>query len=374
LYSNRFIVLTIGLSLILGACQPVIASEDSLVTQAVQDGLIISPDTLVAAQMAFTTVEASDGRLHRISNNSISLHFPVTADLSFENSGGRLSYRNVNAMQFVEAGDILMSVVFDEDALRVEEQQLLLRMEDADRRHAGERVRRRDDIERFRNEIYPGMNEFDIEIHALRLEGMEAEYQYVIHQFQMLRRDQNRQLLEIRERINGEDIVAPFDAVVSWVNSARLNTVIEDWMNMVTLYDYNSFQLITSGTPDVLRHGDTVLVTDRHGVRHETKVVSDPLANSSMRSHQYHFILEPICPDVAADNFHHSGLNAHPSAVDVKGVMIPSGAVHTEDQRRYVYIYEGGVIRKRYVQTGFFYMGTTQILSGIEPGQLVVLH
>ena len=372
---NR-VFLLLCLLFFLSACHSVEAaiSDDSRVVQAVQEGIIISPAVLEATQMAFTTREAREGRLQRQANIPVQLYFPKTVDLSFERSGGRLSYRNANMMQLVQAGDVLMSVVFDEDALRVEEQQLQLRMREAERRHSSERTRRRADIEQFRNQLHEDMNEFDLEIHALRLEGMEAEYQHIIHQFQIQRREQNRQLQEVQEKLRGEDLIAPFDAVVSWVNVVRLNTVIENWMIMITLYDYNAFQLVARAASDVLRYGDIATVTDRDERSIEAKVVSDPLADINVQTYQNTFILTPLDPNITAEFFLQSNPHVSPVTIDVEGILIPSRAINTEDQRRFVYIYEDGIIRKRYIQVGFFYMDRTQILDGVEAGQLVVLH
>ena len=373
---NNSVLLFFGLILLLSACQQIEAasSDDAQIAQVVQEGIIISPDVIEATQMAFTTVEAIEGRLTRQMSMPTQLHFPVTVDLSFERSGGRLNARHVSSMDFVQAGDVLLSIVFDEDALRVEEQQLQLRMREAERRHNSERTRRRGDIEQFRNQLHGDINEFEIEIHALRLESMEAEYQHIIHQFQISRREQSRQLQEIQERLLGEDIVAPFDAVVSWVNGARINSVVENWMIMVTLYDYNSFQLITRGAPDVFRFGDILTVRDRDGTPRAVQVVSDPLTSARDQSNQHEYILQPLDPDVTADYFHVNNLQSSPTIFDVKGILIPSRAIHIEEQQRFVYIYEDDVIRKRYIQAGLFYMEQTQILDGIEPGQLVVLH
>ena len=375
MYNNKLLVLFVFV-IAFSACQPLeaAATEDVRISQAVADGIIISPDVLRGAQMAFSTVEVTYGRLRREMNTNVSLHFPRTADLSFERGGGRLTYRGASVLQFVEAGEVLMSVTFDEDALRVEEQQLLLRMSEAQRRHDSERVRRRADIEALRFNLHSDKNEFDLEIHALRLESMEAEYQHIITQFQAQRRDQNRQLEEIREKLQGEDLVAPFDGVVSWVEAVRIGTLVGEYQPMVTIYDHYGFQLRARTSADVMRYGDTLMVTDRNGIPRPARVVSDPLVDSSDRGHQLDFILEAIDPEADADYFFEQGLNAQPVALDIYGLLIPTRAIHTEDQRRYVYIYEDGVIRKRYVQVGFFYMGTSQILDGLEAGQFVVLH
>ena len=359
----------------LSACQQLeaAASEDILFARAVQEGVIISPDVLEAAGLAFTTAAAQQGRLTRHSNVSVSLHFPLTVDLSFERSGGRLSYRNATQGQFVEAGDILFSVSFDVEALQVEEQQLLLRTAEAERRHNSEMARRRTDIETMRNRLSPGMDEFDLEIHALRIEGLEAEYQNTINRFQQQRREQQRLLQDIRERIEGDNIIAPFDGVIAWANVLRMNTALDNRVHMVTLYDYNIFQLSARAPRNVLRYGDIVMVSDRNGVPREAKVVSDPLANSVGRAEVFEFILQPLDYTLTAFDWDEYS-SASPIAVDVEGIIVPTRAVQAGDGRRFVYIYEDGIIRKRYVQVGLVYGHESQILDGLKAGQLVVLH
>jgi len=375
LFSNKILIKILPLLLLLlntAACQETGAAAD--ISQAVQEGLLISPEAMVAGSMAFTTVEAQPGRMVQYSDISLNLHFPLTVDLSFERSGGRLSYRNATNMQFVEEGEILFSVRFDEDALRVEEQQLTLRMNDAERRHNSERSRRRQNITDFRGQTSADLSELEQQIRALRLEALEADYQELIRQFQVQRRDQNRQLDEIRSKLQGEDIVAPFDSVIVWADPIRLNSVIENWMILVTLYDYRTFRLEGRSVPGIFRHGDIVDVEVRGRSTQQARIVSDPLTQSGGAGHNYTFILESINPYVDASYFYQRNLSANPVLIEAEGIIVPTRAIHSEDNRRYVYIYEDGVIRKRYVRTGFFYMGTTQILDGIDLGQLVVLH
>jgi hypothetical protein len=54
-------------------------------------------------------------------------------------------------------------------------------------------------------------------------------------------------------------------------------------------------------------------------------------------------------------------------------VTLPMAAVHEEDRRTFVYIYDEGRLGKRYVQAGFSGGGYTQIISGLEAGARVVI-
>jgi multidrug efflux pump subunit AcrA (membrane-fusion protein) len=54
-------------------------------------------------------------------------------------------------------------------------------------------------------------------------------------------------------------------------------------------------------------------------------------------------------------------------------VTVPLAAVHEEDRRTFVYIYDEGRLGKRYVQAGFTGGGYVQIISGLEAGVRVVI-
>jgi multidrug efflux pump subunit AcrA (membrane-fusion protein) len=54
-------------------------------------------------------------------------------------------------------------------------------------------------------------------------------------------------------------------------------------------------------------------------------------------------------------------------------VILHRRAVMTENNQHYVYIYDNGVTGKRFVQTGPSVGDNIQILSGLSPGQLVVM-
>ena len=54
-------------------------------------------------------------------------------------------------------------------------------------------------------------------------------------------------------------------------------------------------------------------------------------------------------------------------------VLLPAAAVQPEDVRDFVFVYNEGMLGKRYVQTGARHGGMVQIIAGIEPGEMVVI-
>jgi len=351
-------------------------SSPSHLDTVLLEGILMPPDQVEAGAMRFHTVEVVEGRMSHTTNIVVRLHFPVVEELFFEKGGGRLLERLVIPMDFVSKGDVLARVIFDEEVLQLEERELMMRMADAERRHTSDRLWMRADIEQFRLELFAisDANEAAIEAHSIAIERKEASYRHAIRQFERLRRDQNRQLQYVRDRLQGEELIAPFDAVVAAVNPVMPNTIIYPWMSMITLYDYHSFQLEITAPFSVLRYGDIVTLGSLDGsLRTEARVISDPLATGH-RSQQFNYVMEVLDESITAEPFM-GNVSAFPTVFDIDGVVIvPSRAIHEENERRFVHIYEDGIIRKRYVQIGFNYHGRSQVLDGLLPGQLVVIH
>jgi hypothetical protein len=61
-----------------------------------------------------------------------------------------------------------------------------------------------------------------------------------------------------------------------------------------------------------------------------------------------------------------------PMTLAANAVLTHTRAVQTEGVRRFVFVYDGGNLRRRYVDVGAVQGDTIQILAGLEPGQWVV--
>ncbi|MCL2372954.1 MAG: efflux RND transporter periplasmic adaptor subunit [Defluviitaleaceae bacterium] len=148
-----------------------------------------------------------------------------------------------------------------------------------------------------------------------------------------------------------------------------------------------------------LRYGEIVPVQavgaqvfmDRYGLdlTFHARVVSDPLATEGSRTGRDHrIILLPACEEEYAtfreevamfeDNFfsfqNQFSLRALvdiPVALDA--VIVDSRAVQTQGNQSFVRLYDNGIITRRYIEVGETLDIRTQVLSGLEPGQRVVM-
>jgi multidrug efflux pump subunit AcrA (membrane-fusion protein) len=369
--SSRLLPALCVLAILCGCGRAAAPDDAALLAQAVSDGHLLPQTEYAAGGTDYNLAAVYVGRLTREVELPASIYFPTRENLYFERSGGRLGERFVGEYSFVSKGDVLMTAVYEEEELRLEETRLMLQISEAERGRILERERMSAEIERFINNV-GDLGELDVEVHALRLLNMQTEFDYMLFRHERERAENEARLADIRERLEGEKLVAPFDGVVTYVSSMRPNTLISSSTLMVTVQDYNTFMLEVSGAMDVLRFGDTVSVRNPAGEVCEMRVANDPLAGSIFSS-QGVYLLQPPEGLAALDFFGNNYVTA--VAFDVRdAVLAPTRAIQTADQKRFVYIYEDGVLKKRFVQTGFFNNEVTQILDGVSPGQTVLIN
>lgn len=146
----------------------------------------------------------------------------------------------------------------------------------------------------------------------------------------------------------------------------------------MTLFDYSVIQLAMAGPIDILRFGDTISFTENFSeTNFEARIVSDPLSTAH-RANSRIFLADFTDDDLSDDFFntlHGGSIFASPLEVNLHAeVVIPTEAINHENERQYVYLYEDGMLKKRYIQIGFFYGDRAQVIEGLEPGQIVAVQ
>jgi hypothetical protein len=164
----------------------------------------------------------------------------------------------------------------------------------------------------------------------------------------------------------------------------RPGTVVRSWNRVLTIYDDSKLQFIGQGAIDLIRHGDIIIgEISVDELVFEMKVVSDPIVTDTRES-AYSFILQPTDREAFWQMIYGLEMDfqtlaqrvviGHILAYEARNVVvIPRHAIHPEDGREWVHLYEDGQLKKRYIVTGLTHEGRTQVISGLDPGQMVVL-
>jgi multidrug efflux pump subunit AcrA (membrane-fusion protein) len=346
-------------------------------------GLITIPDPQGANETDYPMVEVVLGDIIRYSELNVRLEGAFQQDLRFERDDGRLGAIHVNQWDMVKKDDVLAELYFDNEALETERRQLLLRMEQFEAQYANDDMSWLNRLDKA-SEFTIDMGENNWEVHQLNFMKQELEYEKFIFTKNEQRKGYIKQLEDIDERLAGEQILAPFDGVISYVFSARVENPVHSWQRVLTIVDDSSVYFTLTASKDIIRYGDVFSLTDRSGeITFDVAVVNDPVSPLQPES-AYLYWLTPTDPDAFAAlaesldmgllSLGAMGFFASPLTMEIRNVpIVPRRAIHPEDKKSFVWLYENDTLKKRYVKTGLAFADDIQIIQGLEVGQLVVL-
>ena len=388
--------------LFLSACTGGYEREDSALGLAIESGILISPEN-IPAEETVNLFEVFLGQLEQTFPLNVRTYFPVSRTLSFDNipyfmvedlhSYGRFAGVYVEAGQVVSAGDVLSEVLLD----YMDEMAEISRLDLEARKHhfiedfERENMRRLVEIDRLRNNVYFAQDD-EFVILSLRLASNELRHQQFLAEANLRRADYERRIQELSAMMYGVQIYAPFDGIISFANNAAEGMLWRDIpavthageRGIVSIVSPDSVQFIAYAGINVLRYGDIILLREHAGtLSFDVRVASDPLARPIAREGSHEFVLVPANMadfDRALEangmdrlDLPNIPLRIYPQVLIADNAVITHRqTIHQENRRNYVFVYDAGNIRKRYVDVGPVFGNYVQILTGLAPGQLLV--
>lgn len=378
LNSARGCLLLALLFCLAGCASGAAVTEETALADAISGGVIADINSLTVKDTDYDLGEVVIGRISRKHDVTIRLFSPNRREEYFKNDGGRLKGVYVTTGDRVQKGDVLAEIIFDVESLTAQREQLLIKMRRFEQDKANE------DAQHQKN-LMTQDAELSDELAALKQAQRELAYKQFLFDAENTRAEYNKHLADIDEKLAGEQITAAFDGIIRYVHSAKNGSTIRNWTHIITIEDDSALLFSTQGPVDVLRYGDVFEVESRnHDLKFEVKVVYDPICTDT-RDAQYTYVLAPVdeaalCAALAEKEIDDYTLNTmsltgYPFAFNLDQVLIaPKRAVKQEDTKQFVYIYEDGIVKKRYVKTYLNYQDEIQILDGLSAGQMVVLN
>jgi len=378
----RFLLLSAAVLLFLTACagaQPNGVTEEDFISLE-QRGILslMNPETAEN----FTLYEVRLGSIAQELTLQASLHFPVVRHLYFERTDGYFSGVFVQAGQQVEAGDVLAELTFETELLEIERYIMQNTLNQFETRFAEEENRMRAEIAAKRYVFELSYGDAAWEQMALELEQLELTLRRFIFDSHVTRQYHRRALANLDEAIAPAQIIAPFSGVVTSISQTASGTFINNWPRVVTIADDSVLRFTVPGIITGVRFGDTFPLRINDYTM-DVRVVSDPLLTGRSTSAQQ-ITLAPVEPNDLTDffaryeqrpyEFINASFIAMPGIIyATDSVIVHSRAVIHDDSGDYVFIYHDGRLMKRYVTTGAVLGTQVEILSGLMPGQMVVL-
>ena len=363
-----------------------IGRETGTVDSAISQGLI-SPIEARTEDRGFTFLEVQRGALQRQVIMPVNVSFRNIEHLSFENYGGIYSGTFVGVPGFpgtrVYAGERLAEQVLRATELQLIDRDILAReIVLFENQFAEENIRWEQDLSVAR-EAVESANELAASI--LRLELLELQFQRFMRDSRETRRVLNERLEEAETEIGIEVIYAPFDGVLTAISSLNANATVASGHRFFSIADDSQLNFYVNALPIVMRYGNIHPILDlENGITFYAKVVSDPLAFRPPDS-MMDFTLRPIDEDALLRDLAELGMDYYDFAISARlqltatdtlaydTLFVHTQAIRIGNRREYVYIYNDGLISRRYIVRGIQFTHYVQILMGLEEGQRIVV-
>jgi len=411
---------------IFAACtsQPQVQFEN--LDTLIAEGIIAPFDPENPQPQEFNVVQVYRGDIIQTLGFEVEIYFPNTYHLHFEvetisgNSSwitstawehGHFSGINVRQGHIVNEGDFIAELTFDvPEPIIIARHALELERRQFETNFTTDQQNRLQELENLRleKEIAP---DGEWELIALRLEHAElAHRQFMINTAN--RREQFADRLEyINAPVEAERLYAPVSGYITWTTQHFAPGFLRDIVpvsmgaaghfgrRIASIVDRDYMHFLASAPLYALRYGEIVQVVRAGGEAYfNAMVTTDPLTGNIVREGEHLFRLVPLEGEFErfmeeveielGDAFDPDtilgllALRARPIIpLVIDGVLVERRAIIEEHQRSFVMLYEDGVVGRRYIVTGA--SGTvnvpggtasvTEILSGISPGQWVVI-
>jgi hypothetical protein len=400
LSARRYFIFVV-LLFFLGGCawQPVNNGNDSL-DVLYREGTLAKTVDLQEDGDRYRTALVTLGDLVYPWQAPVGLVFPDTFPVAFEITDRVWHEARLRRLAFrindeIQAGQFVAELYYEDNTLlEIHLMELTFERQEFERWFAEEDSRRLNELANLQHELQIAENWQQT---ALLLSRRELEYTLFLQDNQQRSEHFNQREQDLNRQLKGERLYAPVDGIVTFVTTAANGVLFRDipyvWASsnppgfgIMTVVDDSSLYFTVSGRRDVFRYGQVFLVRGvlASGPSFYVKVANDPLIFPVSRSGTQEIMLIPADETAFLDELALHGLRPWdlrgidfvieaPVVLAVDTVLVPTEAIHTENVRSFVYVYDDNLVRRRYVNVGVGFGGLTQILTGLTPGQRVIL-
>ena len=352
---------------------------------AVETGNLAQIDRVELGEAEYSLAEVAYGDIIQSYQIRVDWYITRRQIFSFDHDNLRLAGVYAQVWQPISEGDVLAEAAFGAESLLNEREKALLRLERFEHEFNINEGFLLDSLEALAN-AYLNAEGAEAGINFIQLEIMRVEYERFLYRNERTRQGHQQEIDEIDDKLQGEKITAPFSGIINNTFGHSPGDLIRLNDRVVGIIDDSAIMFWLYAPKEAVRFGDTFTIRDNaSGLEFEARVASDPIVNETPDA-QFAFVLAPMDEDglrevmagmglTFQDMARNPGLFAHPSAARAMNVLVvPTRAILQEEGTSYTYIFEDGIIRKRYVITGLSSDNMVQILSGLDPGQRVVVN
>lgn len=324
-------------------------------------------DRLQVPEMEHQTVAVQKGSFIQTEKEKLTIVYTKEENLSWDKNNARYEEVFVRKNQAVKAGDILMS--FKMDVSEAELTALRLRLQ-----RAGEDlesgIASREEAIRELDETTRYWGYYDRTIALKQIEKLQAEYERFLYQMQQEISQLEEEIAEMEAEKENSVLRAPFDGIVKSVADWVYGGKVPVGQTLITIYSPDEFLLRCPQNPN-LRYNMSVGVEANASeeLLPGTVISAANILPSSLNAGS---VMIRLDAKMSAQELGRTiRINAQTRILqDV--LIVDSKAVNPENGKSYVYVLDGDMLRKRYVEVGVDSRETAWILDGLSEGMLVI--
>ncbi len=352
--SNKLLPIIIAACLLLSSCAQPAAELPELITPKSEN---------------YNTAAVTRADISRSVNNSAKFYAPLSQKLYFPIESATLKEVYVKSYQFVEEGELIAEIMPTQSALDLEIMQINLQ-------------KARDNFDKGKLRYKEHLSDFDKQIAAAKANSgdttelelsrtlVDIDYRQFIYNTEQSLADQQLTLEQAKEKAAATQLTAPFAGIIGAVTPIKQGK---------TIYGYDLVAEIVSGDKVLVEVNDGDAAAYRYGMsvgmefkkeQFSGKVVSAP---NVLPKAQHSPILLQIDREITLQEYTQQ-LQSKVNRYDLAdALVVPRSAVYRADNTAFVYLLKDGSLRKRYVSPGLTGNEYTEILDGLEEGEIVVI-
>jgi macrolide-specific efflux system membrane fusion protein len=183
------------------------------------------------------------------------------------------------------------------------------------------------------------------------------------------------ELSELKKELEKYTIVSPIDGQVAYINELDEGAFIEAYSTVIRVIDPNDIVLEYKGSASKsFKMGMEVTVGINEDV-YKGKVIFTPSSVPPKDMHKYVDTIRvkvmDIPDEVKEGDF---AMLQHVLEYSENAVIIPANAFNKIGEQEIAYVLENGLRIERYIETGIKTKGKVEIISGIEPGEEIIIR
>ena len=345
------------------------------------EALLWTPETNTSSQNKNANlVEVSTGTVSRVVSGEGILVYPKNETITCDFNNARLVSVNVKKGETVKKGDIIakFTIEYNESDLTSLESELSI----FEKQHKAGLLSYKNGVAIAESQLR------DIRMSMKKSIGLsedpgcksgnttqESKGYTGFYEYENSRkiRSLERSIEDFKQRIEDDTVYAPFDGIIGNIDYLPVGNIITLVLLFATCMQLTLWIATNSDISNGMRYNAPAEI--EISVPKETYSGRIITAPDVFGNHTGRVVIIPDSPIEIDTNNRLRRITVKASRYSLENVLtLPSKVIYNEDGKRFVYLYEDGFSKKRYVTLGLSALNTVQILDGLSEGQWVVAN